>query len=193
VPTELPLTNPKRDLFAELYVAGLFADAGWGVYFPKRDEGFDFIAVKNVSSTFIVRPVQVKGKYPQKSKKDKIAYGYAGELTALHEDMVLAIPFFVHTKEAAPKMTAFMPRIQIRAHTTIPNWYTSSPCSFKNDEPHARRDFQKFFDAAGMELMENSNFPQETIGASDGGFEPAQRSFKSVKSAIGGNRRLEMT
>jgi hypothetical protein len=61
--------SPKRDLFAELYVAGLFADQGWGVYFPKRDQGFDFIVVKNIDSNFIVRPVQVKGKYPQKDKK----------------------------------------------------------------------------------------------------------------------------
>jgi len=32
------------DFFAELYVAGRFADAGWNVYFPRRDRGFDFIA-----------------------------------------------------------------------------------------------------------------------------------------------------
>jgi hypothetical protein len=75
VPPEQLLTHPKRDLFAELYVAGLFADAGWGVYFPKRDQGFDFIAVKNVDSVFVVRPVQVKGKYPQKFKKDKSLMG----------------------------------------------------------------------------------------------------------------------
>lgn len=31
------------DYFAELYVAGRLADAGWNVYFPHRDKGFDFI------------------------------------------------------------------------------------------------------------------------------------------------------
>ncbi len=50
MPTELPLTNPKRDLFAELYVVGLFADTGWGVYFPKRDQGF--VWKKKESGTF---------------------------------------------------------------------------------------------------------------------------------------------
>lgn len=163
MPAGPSLTHPKRDLFAELYVAGLFADAGWGVYFPKRDQGFDFIAVKNVNSNFIVRPVQVKGKYPQKSKKDKIAYGYAGELTALHEEMVLAIPFFAHTKEPSPEMTAFMPKGQIRAHSTVPDWYTSSPCSFKSGAPQKRRDYQKFFDDAGLALMEKKTFPLEPV------------------------------
>jgi hypothetical protein len=27
------------DYFAELFVAGLLADAGWNVYFPHRDQG----------------------------------------------------------------------------------------------------------------------------------------------------------
>jgi hypothetical protein len=31
------------DYFAELYVAGLMANAGWNVYFPHRDRGLDFI------------------------------------------------------------------------------------------------------------------------------------------------------
>jgi hypothetical protein len=83
-----------RDLFAEFYVAGLFADAGWHLYFPKRDFGFDFIATKQVSDSMIIRPVQVKGLYPTAAKKDKDAYGYSGRLTQLHIDMVLAMPFF---------------------------------------------------------------------------------------------------
>ena len=29
------------DFFAKLYVAGRFADAGWNVYFPRRDRGED--------------------------------------------------------------------------------------------------------------------------------------------------------
>jgi len=46
----LPAQTPKktRDLFAELYVAGALAHAGWHIYFPKRDFGFDFIITKRV-------------------------------------------------------------------------------------------------------------------------------------------------
>jgi hypothetical protein len=53
------------DYFAELYVAGKFADEGWNVYFPHRDKGFDFIVSKQDSGAVqILMPVQVKGKYP---------------------------------------------------------------------------------------------------------------------------------
>jgi len=38
----------NRDFFAELYVAGILGDAGWSIYFPKRDVGFDFIATKEL-------------------------------------------------------------------------------------------------------------------------------------------------
>jgi hypothetical protein len=47
-------TPHQRDYFAELYVAGLMGDTGWAVYFPKRDVGFDFIAVRNVEGTTLV-------------------------------------------------------------------------------------------------------------------------------------------
>lgn len=40
--------NGNRDFFAELYVAGILGDAGWSIYFPKRDVGFDFIITKEV-------------------------------------------------------------------------------------------------------------------------------------------------
>lgn len=36
------------DYFAELFVAGRLADAGWNVYFPHRDQGFDFIITKTI-------------------------------------------------------------------------------------------------------------------------------------------------
>jgi hypothetical protein len=55
---------PKtRDVFAEYYVAGLFADAGWDIYSPHRDRGFDLIVAKNVSEEMVILPVQVKGLY----------------------------------------------------------------------------------------------------------------------------------
>jgi hypothetical protein len=48
-----------RDYFAELYVAGVFGNAGRAVYFPKRDEGFDFIVTKAVGMNVLIRPVKV--------------------------------------------------------------------------------------------------------------------------------------
>ena len=48
---QAPIT---RDLFAEFYVAGLLADAGWHIYLPKRDYGFDFIATASASMTLLL-------------------------------------------------------------------------------------------------------------------------------------------
>jgi hypothetical protein len=60
------------DYFAELFVAGRLADAGWNVYFPHRDQGFDFIVTKTVGAAdMLIRPVQVKGKYPTGEKGDQ--------------------------------------------------------------------------------------------------------------------------
>jgi hypothetical protein len=80
-----------RDYFAGLYVAALFGDAGWSVYFPKRDVGFDFIATKSIDRTVVIHPVQVKGLYPTTAKKDKPTYGFKSELPAVHETMILAL------------------------------------------------------------------------------------------------------
>lgn len=89
-----------------MYVAGVMADAGWNIYFPHRDQGFDFIGALAVGGEMIVRPVQVKGKYPTEGKADKARYGYVGKLTAFHDDMVLAVPLFASINDAAPKHIA---------------------------------------------------------------------------------------
>ncbi len=91
-----------RDYFAEMYVAGLLADSGWDIYFPRRDKGFDLIVSRPSANGAIVRPVQVKGKYATDDKIDKAVYGYVGPLTALHKDMVLAMPFFTSSDATAP-------------------------------------------------------------------------------------------
>src|SRR4051812_11228685 len=105
------------DYFAELYVAGLFADAGWNVYFPHRDKGFDFIITKpHKQLGQIIRAVQVKGKYPTTEKGDKATYGYVGKLTAMHPEMVLAIPYFSHETPGIPLCVAYMPPSQIKPH-----------------------------------------------------------------------------
>jgi hypothetical protein len=80
------------DYLSELYVAGVLADSGWKVYFPHRDEGFDFIISKYVGRHMMLRPVQVNGKYPISEKTDKSSYACVGKLTAIHPEMVLALP-----------------------------------------------------------------------------------------------------
>lgn len=156
--------KPTRDLFAELYTAGLLADAGWHIYFPKRDFGFDFIVTKPTASGIVIRPVQVKGKYPTPTKGDTQYYGFGGWLSQLHPEMVLAIPYFSSEHAPAPKFTAFMPYGQIRRHTTDPEWWQASPCRFRSGEPVQRRDYQKFFDGRGLQLMESTTFKDEVPG-----------------------------
>jgi len=46
----MPKSPLTREVFAELYVAGVLADAGWNIYFPTRDIGFDFIATKTAAA-----------------------------------------------------------------------------------------------------------------------------------------------
>ena len=58
-----------RDYFAELYVAGIFGDAGWAVYFPKRDVGFDFVISKEVSGSVVASPCSSERSLPYARKK----------------------------------------------------------------------------------------------------------------------------
>ena len=111
----MPAASTQRDYFAELYVAGVFGDAGWAVYFPKRDVGFDFVVSKLLSGSTLLRPVQVKGLYPTAEKTDKTSYGFRGVLSAVHPAMVLALPFFSGRERlASPELIAYMPFSQIK-------------------------------------------------------------------------------
>jgi hypothetical protein len=144
------------DYFAELYVAGSFANAGWNVYFPHRDEGFDFIISKpDGHGSQILRPVQVKGKYPTSTKTSKTVYGYVGRLSQQHPEMVLAIPFFSTVSSPAPTCIAYMPASLIRRHS---RGFRCEPASFKSGKPAARRDYARFFDSAGLKLLELSSW-----------------------------------
>ena len=141
-----------HDYFAELYVAGRLADAGWNVYFPHRDHGFDFIITKNGENGLpVIRPVQVKGKYPQGEKTDKTFYGFVGGLTQVHPEMVLAIPYFATSTETKPEFVAYMPYSQIRPHS---RGYRCGPALFRGGEPVRRRDFTQYFDASGIRQLE---------------------------------------
>jgi hypothetical protein len=142
-----------RDYFAEMYVAGVLADAGWNIYFPRRDHGFDFIISKELEGSVLLRPVQVKGKYPELDKGDKPTYGYIGELTALHPEMVLAIPYFpMDIASVAPTCVAYMPRTQVRPQQG--RGWRCEPARFVGGIAVPRRDFQQYFGREGMAFIE---------------------------------------
>lgn len=153
---EAPRTH---DYFAELYVAGRLAEAGWNIYFPHRDQGFDFIITSGWGN-LVIRPVQVKGKYPTEGKTDKPVYGYTGKLSAMHPEMVLAIPYFSSKHVAEPVCVAYMPRSLI-----IPGskGWRCHPATYKGGAPKPRRDFAKFFDADGIESLEQVDWANSSI------------------------------
>ena len=146
---------PKtRDYFAELYVAGLFGDAGWAVYFPKRDVGFDFVVSKQAPGSVILRPIQVKGLYPTPEKRDRVTYGFEGVLSAVHPEMVVAMPFFSATEHAAaPTCVAFMPLIAMRDRER--GGVRCVPCSMFQGVPRPRPSFLHFMDHAGIKALED--------------------------------------
>lgn len=148
-----------RDYFAEMYVAGVLADAGWDIYFPRRDKGFDMIVSRPSEGTTIVRPVQVKGKYASDEKTDKKAYGYVGRLTAFHDDMILAIPYFISSSSAAPVTTAWMSRSSLKPHA---RGWRCEPARFVAGKPEPRPDFVQYFDQPGL-LRFNASVGFSTI------------------------------
>src|SRR5262245_59590336 len=136
------------DYFAEMYVAGRVAEAGWNVYFPRRDRGFDFIVSKALADgQHMLRPGQVKGKYPTAQKRDRNAYGYRGRLTELHPEMVLAIPFFDQGPREMPTCVAYLPRCVIKPHK---RGFRCSPATLTAGTAKPRRDYNHFFNDAGL-------------------------------------------
>lgn len=149
-----------RDYFAELFVAGRFADAGWNVYFPHRDKGFDFIVTKPAAAgTQLVRPVQVKGKYPTGDKGNKSVYGYVGKLTQQHPEMVLAIPFYSRSADV-PTYVAYLPFGIVRPHS---RGYRCEPATYRNGVAKPRRDYARFFDGPGLRLVEQVGWSTLTV------------------------------
>ncbi len=157
----MPAPETQRDYFAELYVAGIFGDAGWSVYFPKRDVGFDFIASKVILDVTLLRPVQVKGLYPTKNKTDKATYGYQGNLTAVHPDMVLVLPFFAaHERGAAPEQIAYMPFSQLRARER--GGLRCVPAKFVAGRAVPRDSFEGYFGDEGLRALEQITWGQNS-------------------------------
>src|ERR1700733_13921194 len=150
------------DYFAELHVAGRHADAGWDIYFPHRDKGFDFVISKVVHGAPILRPVQVKGKYPSGEKTDKSVYGYVGKLTRTHPEMVLAIPSFSASSPHTPVYIAFMPWASVKPHS---RGIHCQPATYRGGEPKPRRKFEKFFDEDGIKRMDSLAWKSDTIAS----------------------------
>src|ERR1700740_3155825 len=130
-----------KDYFAELFVAGLLADAGWNFYFSLRDQGFVFNITKRFSEQLLIRPVQVKGKYPMEGTRDRQSYGYIGKLE-LHPEMVLAIPFFPGPQNSPicnPVHVAYLPLNMIKKHQ---RGFRCLPAVLRNGKPHPKRDYK---------------------------------------------------
>lgn len=149
---------PKtRDYFAELYVAGLFGDSGWTVYFPKRDVGFDFVVSKSVAGTMLLRPVQVKGLYPTAEKRDQPTYGFNGKLSATHPEMVVAMPFFSAVeREVAPACIAFLPLTRMRHRER--GGVRCEPCRLSGGLPMPRPSYARYMDETGLAALEESGW-----------------------------------
>jgi hypothetical protein len=142
----------QRDYYAEMHAAGVLADEGWNVYFPRRDKGFDFVITQETAAGVVVRPVQVKGKYPEREKGDKLTYGYRGELSLVHPDMVLIIPYFPASGErVAPQTVAYLPFNKIAR--TSRGLYRCEPAKFLGGVAAARRDSVQYFDAVGLSAL----------------------------------------
>jgi hypothetical protein len=152
----MPAPKNQRDYFAEMYVAGIIADRKWNIYFPRRDQGFDFIITKSIGRSVIVRPVQVKGKYPETKTAVRNAYGYSGKLTQTHEDMILAIPFFSSDGVGvAPTCIAYALWTDIRKNAK--GAFVCSPATLKKGIPSPMRDFTHLFDSVGLKRIEKES------------------------------------
>lgn len=141
----------SRDHLAEFWVAGKLVDAGWNVYFPHRDKGFDLIATYTDGAQMQLRPIQVKGKYPKEGTRNRKTYGFRASLSAMHERMVLAIPMFVNVDDPMPLHVAWMPREKI-VQEENGNW-RCEPAKFKDGVPIPRQEFEQYFDQGGLELL----------------------------------------
>jgi hypothetical protein len=107
----------------------------------------------------LLRPVQVKGKFPTGEKGDKEKYGFVGTLTQLHPDMVLAMPFFTANELAAPIHIAYLPIAVIRRDGPD---HRCQPARFQDGRAEPRRDYKKFFDKLGITLIERIDWSMLT-------------------------------
>jgi hypothetical protein len=145
---------------AELQVAGRIAEAGWRVYFPHRDDGFDLIALKQTADGIQIRPVQVKGKYLKDDKTDKRLYGYIGKLTQTHPEIVLAIPYFAVGDILRLLHVALMPLCMVRQNA---KGWRCLPAKFIGGPPSPRGDHKKYFAQEGLKRLESRSWRNERL------------------------------
>lgn len=156
-----PITAPTkparklRDQFAEMYVAGCFMDAGWQVFFPHRDEGFDFIAAKRTPTGTFLRPVQVRGCYRQPgARAKKSAYGKGLiTLSQTHPDMVVAMPFFSEQSPHHPHGVVYLRLPDLKTNGVKGNLY-SYPAQLVEGVARPRPSYEGLFGAAGLARLE---------------------------------------
>ena len=98
----------------------------------------------------ILRPIQVKGKYPQDGKLKKPTYGYVGKLTATHPDMVLAVPYFSAESGNFPDHISRVPFSLIKSHS---RGYRADYAQFSNGEANPRPGFTYLFDELGLSAL----------------------------------------
>jgi predicted RNase H-like HicB family nuclease len=149
---------------AELHVAGLLAEAGWRIYLPHRDDGFDFVALKCLETATLIRPVQVKGKYPTLGKLDKATYGFVGKLTQTHPEMILAVPYFEAGSIPSIRHVAFMPLCMVRPHSK--GWRTA-PAKLVGGRASIRGDHARFFDQQGLSRPSDPGWSTQQLGVED--------------------------
>ena len=150
--TKKGIAPKTRDYLAELFVAGTMGDAKWQIYFPKRDEGFDFIAVKRTATGTIILPVQVKGLYPTAAKKDRGVYPWRGALSQIHPDLILAVVYFTPDPDTtAPAHVAYVPFSNLKRPSR--GGYRFDGASLKGGQVMPRRDFKQYFDRPGLQAL----------------------------------------
>ena len=156
----MPGQAKTREQFADFYVAAQFADAGWNVYLPRWDNGFDFMIERTIVNdsdrVTRIRPIQVRGKYPTDEKGETKQYGIRrGRLSRTHPDMVLAMPFFTES-DCHPTHVAYLPMTRIK-----PMWddvddgwsFSCLPAGIRSGAVYARQEYQEYFDAAGLAAL----------------------------------------
>jgi hypothetical protein len=147
--------------FAKLYIAGRLADAGWNVYFPHRDEEFDFVISKVIDGVPLLRPVQVRGEYPSEEKGDPIAVGSEDKLTQTHPETVLAIPYFSITSPQIPICVAYLPRASLKSHAL---GFRCQPATYRRGKPYPRKKYQKYFDDIGIQRLDSEGWSRDFGG-----------------------------
>ena len=150
-----------------MYVAGCFMDAGWQVFFPQRDEGFDFIAAKRTVNGTFLRPVQVRGCYrqPDTKVKNKATYGKSPSLLSQrHPDMVVAIPFFSEQSPHYPHGVAYLRLPDLKTNGKTGNLY-SYPAQLRDGVPQPRPSYVGLFGVAGLARLEaaSATLDSETL------------------------------